>query len=67
MSEVLSPKNSLSERISDSGKITGQRPNILFLRAFYVLYIVICFKHVCDFFDAEQSKNEMVQRTGAKA
>jgi hypothetical protein len=25
---------------------------------------VICIKHVCDFFDAGQSKNGMAQRTG---
>jgi hypothetical protein len=28
---------------------------------------VICIKHVCDFFDAEQSKNGMARMTGGVA
>jgi hypothetical protein len=28
---------------------------------------VICIKHVCDLFDAEQSKKTRVQTTGASA
>ncbi|QBN08889.1 hypothetical protein E3V94_16160 [Enterobacter sp. AD2-3] len=32
-----------------------------------MLHIVICIKHVCDLFDAEQSKKTRVQTTGASA
>jgi hypothetical protein len=28
---------------------------------------VICIKHVCDFFDSEQSKNEIAQQAGSVA